>query len=85
MANRSRETGNPLRCEQRQTAMCRCDVVIMFFLFLSSSVSLKVKPVSEFNVAQKQIGERKHIHIKHVNKNREEVMLICPFQVWKNF
>lgn len=38
--------------------------------------------MSEFNVAQKQIGEYKPTQINHVNRDREEVMLSCLFQVW---
>lgn len=40
--------------------------------------------MSEFNVAQKQIGECKHAQINNVNRDRQEVMLICLFQVWMN-
>lgn len=36
-----------------------------------------MKPVSEFNVAQKQIGEYKHTQINNFPKEKEEVMLIC--------
>lgn len=56
------------------------DVVIRFLL--CSSVSLKVKPLTEFNVAQKQIGEFTHAWMNKLNKNGAEVTSVCLLQVY---
>lgn len=62
----SSETGFPLSLSLSDLSTERalrdaealCDVVLRFLCF--SFVSLKAKPVSEFNAAQKQIGECQH-------------------------